>query len=197
MSTVKLENRPNVDGLRAKTTEEFIKEYSEVVKNNKEFEKDVLEFSELMAKHRADVFIVTSFEAGKRCEQIRQGDIYLFRKGEASEGTLDNIMFEKYFPTIHEVSDTESMNLQLGTSITGDHRVVPLKGTHVTIQNCKIKIPVKKFRDTVGLSYDVKLLQADGPFCLVHTEHGNITCSKGTYLACTQLDARTLERMKD
>jgi hypothetical protein len=196
MSTIKIENRPNVNGQREKTTEEFIKEYSQVVKKNKEFSKDVLEFSELMAKHPADVFIVTSFEPGQRCEQIRQGDIYLFRKGEKEEGTLNNIMFDKYIKTVSNKKESESMNLQLGESITGDHKVIPLKGTNVKIYECNIEVPIKSFRgDTT--SYPVKLIVADGPFGVFHKEHGNITCQKGTYLACTQLDARTMTRMKD
>jgi hypothetical protein len=196
MSTIKIENKPNLKGQREKTTEEFIKEYSRVVKENKTFSKDVLEFSELMAKHPADVFIVTSFEKGQKCEQIRQGDIYLFRKGEKSEGTLNNVMFDKYVSTISDKKKSESMNLQLGESITGDHKVIPLKGTNVTIYECNIEIPVKSFRGST-FSYPVKLIEADGAFGIFHKEHGNITCPKGTYLACTQLDARSMTRMKD
>ena len=79
MATIKIENKPNAQGLRELTTTEFVKKYSDVVKKHETFSKDVLEFSELMAKHPADVFIVASFEEGKACEQIRQGDIYLFR----------------------------------------------------------------------------------------------------------------------
>jgi hypothetical protein len=196
MSTIKIENRPNVKGQREKTTEEFIKEYSKVVKKNKEFSKDVLEFSELMAKHPADVFIVTSFEPGQKCEQIRQGDIYLFRKGEKEEGTLNNVMFDKYIKTVSDKKESESMNLQLGESITGDHKVIPLKGTNVKIYECNIEVPVKSFRGD-SMSYPVKLIVADGAFGVFHKEHGNITCPKGTYLACTQIDARSLTRMKD
>lgn len=196
MSTIKLENKPSVKGLREKTTEEFIKEYSKVVEKNKEFSKDVLEFSELMAKHPADVFIVTSFDKGERCEQIRQGDIYLFRKGEYEEGTLDNVMFEKYYKTVSNREKTESMNLQLGESITGDHKIIPLKGTNVQVFDCTIEVPVKTFRGD-SMSYPVKLVVADGAFGVFHREHGNITCPKGTYLACTQIDARSLTRMKD
>ena len=85
MSTIKIENRPNANGQRELTKEQFIEKYSKVVKEHGVFSKDVLEFSELMAKHPADVFIVTSFEPGKACEQIRQGDIYLFRAGDAEE----------------------------------------------------------------------------------------------------------------
>lgn len=196
MSTIKIENRPNLDGQREKTTEEFIKEYSTVVKKNKEFSKDVLEFSELMAKHPADVFIVTSFEPGQKCEQIRQGDIYLFRKGEKSEGTLNNVMFDKYIKTVSDKKESDSMNLQLGESITGDHKVIPLKGSKVQIYECNIEVPVKSFRGDT-MSYPVKLIVADGAFGVFHKEHGNITCPKGTYLACTQLDARSMTRMKD
>ena len=196
MTTIKIQNKPNAEGLREKTTEEFIKEYSKVVKEHGVFSKDVLEFSELMAKHPADVFIVTSFEPGKACEQIRQGDIYLFRAGDKEEGTLDNVMYAKYANTISGKEESDSMNLQLGNAITGDHKIIPLKGTNVKIYDCKIELPIKSFRgDTT--SYDVKLVVADGPFGIFHREHGNITCQKGTYLACTQMDSRTMTRVTD
>lgn len=197
MSTVKIENRPNAEGIREKSREEFLQEYSNVIKNHKVFSKDVLEFSELMAKHPADVFIIPAFEAGQPCEQIRQGDVYLFRKGEASEGTLDNVMFAKYFPTITNKKESDSMNLQLGNAITGDHKVVPLAGTTVKMYDCKIELPIKRTFGSGNIQYDVKLFTADGPFCVMHAEHGNITAPKGTYLACVQLDARTLTRVQD
>lgn len=198
MSTIKIENRPNAEGVRAKSKEDFIKEYAKVIGENQAFAKDVVEFSELMAKHPADVYIVPSFESGKACEQIRQGDIYLFRKGEKSEGTKDNVMYAKYIKTVTDKKETKSMNLQLGEAITGDHKVVPLKGTKVKMYDCKIQLPIaNQFmgRDTVD--YPVKLVVADGAFCVAHREHGNITCDKGTYLACSQLDARTLTRVTD
>ena len=196
MSTIKIENKPNANGQRELTKEQFIEKYSKVVKEHGVFSKDVLEFSELMAKHPADVFIVTSFEPGKACEQIRQGDIYLFRAGDAEEGTLDNVMYAKYAKTISEQEKSDSMNLQLGNAITGDHKVIPLKGTNVQIYDCKIELPIKSFRGNTT-PYEVKLVVADGPFGVFHREHGNITCQKGTYLACTQMDSRTMTRVTD
>jgi len=197
MSTIKLENRPNAEGLRELTTTEFVKRYADVVKENKTFSKDVLEFSELMAKHPADVFIVTSFEEGKTCEQIRQGDIYLFRAGSKEDGTLDNVMFSKYIKSLSNRKTTESMNLQIGAALTGDHKVIPLKGTKISIEDCTITLPIANGWGEQTLQYPVKYIVADGPFGVFHQEHGNITCPKGTYLACTQLDARTLTRMRD
>lgn len=196
MATIKLENKANAEGVRALTREDFISKYATAVGNHKVFSKDVVEFAELMAKHPADVFIVTDFESGKACEQIRQGDIYLFRKGEASEGTLNNVMFDKYITTMSSKQETKSMNLQIGASITGDHKIIPLKGTTVKVYDCTIDLPIKSFRgDTTP--YSVKLVEADGSFGVFHSEHGNITCPKGTYLACTQLDARSMTRMLD
>lgn len=195
MSTIKLENKVNVTtGQRELSKEDFIKQYTNVVKEHKVFEKDVLELSEIMAKHPADVYIVHSFEEGKACEQIRQGDIYLFRKGDGK--ALDNVQYAKYAPTISDLKEAKSMNLQLGESITGDHKIVPLKGTKVKIQDCYIQLPVSNFRGGTA-PYAVKLVEADGPFCVVHREHGNITATEGTYLACTQVDARSMTRMKD
>ena len=196
MSTVKIENRVNELGVKSKSREEFISEYKSILENHDTFAKDVLEFSEIMAKHPADIFIVPSFQAGEKCEQIRQGDIYLFRKGEASEGTLDNVMYAKYSKTISEKRLSKSMNLQFGDAITGDHKVVPLKGTDLKIYECSIELPIKN--DFGSMSrYEAKIIESDGPFAVVHGEHGNITCDKGTYLACVQLDARTLTRVTD
>lgn len=197
MSTIKLENKVNLElGTREMSKEDFIKSYTEVISKSEAFNKDVLELSEIQAKHPADVYIVQSFEEGKPCEQIRQGDIYLFRKGD--ERTLDNVQYAKYAPTISFKDETPSknMNLQFGNSITGDHKIVPLKGTTVTIRECTIDLPVLSFRGDVT-PYDVKLVEADGPFCVVHGEHGNITTTGGTYLACTQIDARSMQRMRD
>lgn len=194
MSTIKLENKINLtSGVREMSKEDFIKSYTEVVSNS-EFSKDVLELSEIQAKHPADVYIVQSFEAGKPCEQIRQGDIYLFRKGDGK--ALDNVQYAKYAPTLTVKEESTNMNLQFGASITGDHKVVPLKGTKVTIHECTIELPVPSFRGETS-TYDVKLVKADGPFCVVHGEHGNITTTAGTYLACTQIDARSMQRMRD
>lgn len=197
MATIKIENKPNAQGLRELTTTEFVKKYSDVVKKHETFSKDVLEFSELMAKHPADVFIVASFEEGKACEQIRQGDIYLFRAGNEEDGSLDNVMYAKYIKTIQDRRKSDSMNLQFGNAITGDHKIIPLKGTKVEISECSITLPIKNGWGSDNMNYPVKLVVADGPFGVFHKEHGNITCPKGTYLACTQLDARTLTRMRD
>lgn len=193
--TIKIANQLNQNGQYSKTKEELLLEYTKAMENHAIFNKDVIEFSELMAKHPADVFIIPSFEAGKPCEQIRQGDVYLFRKGEKDEGTLDNIMYAKYKNTISELKETESRNLQFGESITGDHKIIPLKNTNIKVYDCTIELPIKVTRGSN--TYKVKLVKADGPFGVFHSEHGNITCPKGTYLACVQLDARSLTRMRD
>ena len=88
------------------------------------------------------------------------------------------------------------MNLQFGEAITGDHRIVPLKGAKLTVMDCTIDLPVKNDfgRDA---EYNVKIIKADGPFAVTHREHGNITCPQGTYLACVQMDPRTLSRVQD
>lgn len=195
MTSIKIANQLSQNGQYLKTKDELLLEYTKAMKTHSVFNKDVVEFSELMAKHPADVFIITSFEAGKPCEQIRQGDVYLFRKGEEDEGTLDNIMYAKYKNTISELKETESRNLQLGESVTGDHKIIPLKNTNIKVYDCTIELPIK-----IGFGsnkYSVKLVKADGPFGVFHREHGNITCPKGTYLACVQLDARSLTRMRD
>lgn len=198
MSTIKIENRANAQGQREKTTEEFINEYKTVLESTPSFSKDVVEFSEIMAKHPADIFIVTSFPKGERCEQIRQGDVYLFRKGDETEGSLDNVQYAKYAPTVKNIKEpkNKSMNLQFGEAITGDHKVVPLKGTKCAVMDCTIDLPVKNDfgRDA---EYNVKIIKADGPFAVTHREHGNITCPQGTYLACVQMDPRTLSRVQD
>ena len=198
MSTIKIENRSNAQCQREKTTEEFINEYKTVLESTPSFSKDVVEFSEIMAKHPADIFIVTSFPKGERCEQIRQGDVYLFRKGDETEGSFDNVQYAKYAPTVKNIKEpkNKSMNLQFGEAITGDHKVVPLKGTKCTVMDCTIDLPVKNDfgRDA---EYNVKIIKADGPFAVTHREHGNITCPQGTYLACVQMDPRTLSRVQD
>jgi len=164
----------------------FLKSYEKEVKKVSTFKKDVQELSELMAKHETDIYVVADFKRGQDIPEMEQGDILLWKEGCR--------MYDKYIDTLEDLEITESRNLQLGESITGDHCVVPLKGSNLTIKNGSITIKREGSRD---LSYPVKMIETDKPFCLVHKEHGNMTLPAGTYMSCVSLNPKTMTRMLD
>lgn len=174
--------------IREKETsrEEFIKQYAKQVEKVENFNNDVVELSEIQAKHEADVFIVADFKEGQAVPEMAQGDILMWKEGCK--------MYDKYINTVSNRQETESRNLQLGESVTGDHKVVPLKGANLVIENCTIEVQRGRGRD---LSYPAKIITSDKAFCLVHREHGNMTFPAGTYMSCVSLNPKTMTRMLD
>lgn len=169
------------------TREDFIKQYTEHVEQVDSIKADVLELAELQAKHPADVYIVADFKEGEVIPEIEQGDILLWKKGSRQ--------YERYIGTVNSRKETKSRNLQLGESITGDHLVVPLKNSNLTIEDCVITIDRGSNRRS--LSYPAKIINADQPFCVVHREHGNVTLPAGEYMSCVSLDPKSMTRMLD
>lgn len=178
--TVKIQNSNQV------SNRDFLLQYTQEVEKIDTLKQDVLELSELMAKHPADVFIISNFEDDDPSAEAIQGDILIWRKGSRQ--------YNRYIDSLRDLKVTESRNLQLSESITGDHKVVPLKNSKLTIKNGTITVDVNGFRP---LSYPVKMIKASAPFCVVHSEHGNITLPAGEYMSCVSLDPKTLHRMED
>lgn len=167
------------------TKEEFIKQYSQQVERVNNLKEDVLELSKLQAKHPADIYIVADFKEGEPIPEIAQGDILLWKEGSR--------MYNKYINTVSDRQETKSRNLQLGESITGDHKVIPLKNTSLKIEDCTILVNAKNRT----LHYPAKIITAIAPFCVVHREHGNVTLPEGIYMSCVSLNPKSLTRMLD
>ena len=167
------------------TREQFIQQYSQQVEQVDSMKDKVLELSELQAKHPADVYIVADFKEGEPIPEIEQGDILLWHKGSRQ--------YDKYIGTVSGRKETKSRNLQLGESITGDHKVVPLANSNLKIEDCTISIP----RNGRDLSYPAKIITADQAFCVVHREHGNVTLPAGEYMSCVSMNPKSMSRMLD
>lgn len=169
------------------TKKDFLQQYSNHVEKVNTLKQDVMELAELQAKHPADVYVIAEFKDGQPIPEIEQGDILLWREGCRQ--------YNKYINTVTDRQVTESRNLQLGDSVTGDHKVVPLKNSHLTIEDCNISI--ERGSDKRDLRYPAKIITADSAFCVVHREHGNVTLPAGTYMSCVSLNPKTMTRMLD
>lgn len=92
------------------------------------------------------------------------------------------------------VKKTSRMILQKGDSVTGDHRLIPLKDSNFTLLEAKFS---PSFLKNPYRTYDCLLLDIDKPFLVVHREHGNIALPAGKYMICSQMDSATLTRIID
>ena len=155
-----------------------------------EFSKsEIEELSDIYAKNMVDKFIVS--DGALEGTFGRQGDILFWKKGSD--------MYEQEIKGVTKGNKTDRMVLQDGDSMTGDHRIVPLKGSKYTIYEGKLTPSFLKGKDGI---YDFnkvtcRLLKIDKPFLVVHREHGNMAYPAGEYMICPQLDCETLDRMRD
>ena len=153
-----------------------------------DFEKsDIEALAEAYAKNPVDKFIVTE----ELTSESGQGDILIF-----SEKTS---FYKEHLNKIKGLKKTDRMVLQEGDSYTGDHRLVPLEGSELTLkvgQFCPNFLVGKRMWGS-DPSYAIRTLEIDKPFLIVHREHGNIALPAGKYMFCTQLDPATLNIMMD
>ena len=136
------------------------------------------------AKTYTDNFIVTDTADLKY--MINQGDIVIHH--ESSD------YFKEVMETIMDLKPAKDMNLQEGVSITGDHRICPLEGSQMTIENGRF---IPKDGVVGRRPYECKVVTSDKPFLIAHREHGNITLPAGKYLVYSQIDAKTQRRVFD
>ena len=180
---IKVQRKTDSQGL---TQEQIVSEFRTALVDNSDVYKksEIEELAALHAKSTTDNFIVSDKEAATR--SLKQGDILI-------HGTQS-----KYYlavkNTITKAEPTSSMNLQNGEAITGDHRIVPLKGAKLTIENAMF-VPLDNV--TRGRKYQCKLIKSDKPFALTHQEHGNMTFPAGEYMSFVALDPRTQQRVID
>ena len=180
---IKVQRKADSQGL---SKEQVVSEFRTALVNNSDvYEKsEIEELAALHAKSTTDNFIVSDKDAATR--SLKQGDILIY-------GTES-----KYYlavkDTISNKQPASSMNLQNGEAITGAHRVVPIKGAKLTIENAMFT-PLDNI--TRGRKYQCKLIKSDKPFALTHQEHGNMTFPAGEYMAFTALDPRTQQRVID
>ena len=130
---------------------------------------------EIYAKNPADHFIVTDKPL---TVEVAQGDVLIWSK---------NCKSYKRFIQDTEITDEipENYNLQGATSVTGDHRVIPMPDSNFKMTIAKITMNVG-FNQTYV--HEGRHFISDKPFLVTHREHGNIALPAGEYLACVALN---------
>lgn len=149
-------------------------------------ESDIESLANIFAKTPTDNFVVYDSEDLKR--PIDQGDILLSHESSS--------FYQKVFPSVRlgEPAKDTVLQEQDGGGITGDHRIVGINGTELSIINATY-VPLDNV--TEGRSMNCKIIDAKAPFVLTHREHGNIAFPAGKYLARTQINAKDLTIMLD
>lgn len=136
------------------------------------------------AKTYTDNFIVA--DRDELQYTISQGDIVIHH--ESSD------YFKEVIESVMDRRPAKDMNLQEGVSITGDHRIIPMEGASITIEDARF---VPKDNVMGRRAYECKIVTSDKPFLIAHREHGNITLLDGIYLVFSQIDAKTMRRVYD
>ena len=180
---IKVQRKTDSQGL---TREQIVSEFRTALTDNSDVYKqsEIEELAALHAKSTTDNFIVSDKDAETR--SLKQGDILIHGVKSPYYLAVKN--------TITKGELTENRNLQTGEAITGDHKVVPLKGANLTIENARFT-PLDNV--TRGRSYNCKIIKSDKPFALTHQEHGNMTFPAGEYMSFVALDPRTQQRVID
>ena len=168
------------------STEEVLKRFVETLERSYNVEQSEIDMlTEIAAKNPVDKFIISEMPD----EAARQGDILIW--SEKSPEYKANIS------RVRNLQKTDRLVLQEGDSLTGDHEIVPVSTAKYTMQTGEF-IPEIVAGVARGDTWNCKLLEIDSPFILKHREHGNMTFLKaGKYMFCSQMDAESLERMKD
>lgn len=169
------------------STEEVLKIFNKTLEKNYNISKSEIEqLTDIAAKNPVDKFFISE---RPDCP-VMQGDLLIWAEGTAE--------FNSNFPLIKDLKETTSMALQEDDSITGDHELVPLKGSKFSLKKGKFIPSILKGHLWNSNAYDCKVLEIDSPFVIKHREHGNFTfLMGGKYMICSSLDSETLTRMRD
>lgn len=170
-------------------TKEVLTTFEKALEQNGSFSKSEIEqLVDAYAKNPVDKFIVSD---GDLTDTFgRQGDILFWSE--------DSEMYKKEIKGVKRLKKTDKLVLQKDDSVTGDHRLVPLKGTKYTLQEGVFTPSFLKGKNRWGdRDYDCLILDIDKPFLVVHREHGNMAYTAGKYMICSQMNPETLYRMMD
>ena len=180
---IKVQRKTDSVGL---TKEQIVSEFRTALVDNSDVyaESEIEELARLHAKSTTDNFIVSDSMAETR--SLKQGDILI-------HGTKSKF-YNQVKDTIKLGDETDNRNLQDGIAITGDHKIIPVKGAKLTIRNAMF-VPLDNV--TRGRRYQCKIIKSDKPFALTHQEHGNMTFPAGEYMSFTALDPKTQQRVID
>ena len=148
---------------------------------------EIEELADIYSKNIVDKFIVS--DDGLDNTFGRQGDILFWKEGSE--------MYEKEFPRVKRLKETNRVILQPGDSLTGDHRFIPLPGSNYTLKEGEFVPSFLEGKAPVVIPYSCIILETDKSFLVFHREHGNIALTAGKYMICSQMDPLTLNRMLD
>ena len=169
------------------STEEVLKRFVETLEKSYNVEQSEIDMlTEIAAKNPVDKFIISEMPT----EAARQGDILIW--SEKSPEYQANI------GKVKNLQETSRLVLQEGDSLTGDHELVPISTAKYTLQTGQFTPNIIEGVGFGRSTWNCKLLEIDSPFILKHREHGNMTfLSAGKYMFCSQMDAESLDRMRD
>lgn len=169
------------------TQEQVLDLFKKSMEATKVYEASEIEqLADAYAKNPVDKFIISE----KLDVEAAQGDILIWAKGTT--------MYNENFKNLKNLKKTNRMVLQDGDSMTGDHRIVTISGTKLTIKEGEFTPAFLKGRNSWGdRTYRGLSVTSDKPFLIVHREHGNIALPAGEYMVCSAMDSTTLSRMMD
>lgn len=179
----KIQRKENSVGL---TGEQITVQFRTALEDNEKCYQpsEIEELVDIYAKSLTDNFIVYDETAKK--SSIKQGDISLYG--------VETGYYNAVKDTIKTRRVTDDRNLQEGTAVTGDHKIISLPGSNLTVETAMF---VPKDNVTNGRPYNCKIIRSDKPFLITHREHGNVAVPAGEYLSFVQIDARTHSRVLD
>lgn len=183
MTTTILERKIETEEL---SMNDFLNQFRNTLEATYNKQNEIEELTELMAKNPVDKFIITEAPNVAMC----QGDIIIW-----SENTDE---YKENIGKVRDLKETDRMILQEGDSITGDHELVPVSNAKYTLKTGKFVPAIIENVVWRNNAWDCKILEIDSPFVLKHREHGNMTfLTPGKYMFCSQLESKTLEKVKD
>jgi hypothetical protein len=177
-----MEATTNFTKLTNLTKEQILPTFRQELEKSEDYKDSIDSLVEIYEKTPTDHFVVYRNPVDAI---IAQGDVCLFAKGTP--------MYDKYIKSWESEGISDSKNLQFGASMTGDHCVVPLKGSDCKVEKGTIRVQV----GSREVTYDVKRVKSNKPFLVTHKEHGNIAVPANDYLACVQMNEKNLERVMD
>ena len=181
--TFKVQRKIDSKGL---SSEEIVSVFrTALTDNSKVYEPSEIEaLADLHAKHLTDNFVVSN-EDGK-IKSIKQGDILIHG--------CESKYYKEVESSISVGDETDNRNLQDGVAITGDHKVIPVEGANLVINDGMFR---PKDNVTRRGRHTCKIITSDKPFLITHQEHGNVALPAGKYLSFVALDPKTQQRIID
>lgn len=157
------------------TDENVLKYFRQEIEKRESYINCIEDLVDIYAKNPSDHFIVTDKPLNI---EVVQGDVLIWSKDCGS--------YKRFIEDTEITTEIpENYNLQGATSVTGDHRVVPMPNSNFKITIAKISVDVGFNQKYI---HEGRYILSDKPFLVTHREHGNVALPAGEYLACVALN---------